>query len=366
MGLRIGIDGRFLQDHFPGIGRFTFHLISELGRLDGPESYVVFYSPSAANTRFDMEALHSEKVSLSPLDVSPLSPRSQLDLPPAIRREKVDVFHSPHYSLPLLASGPLLCTIHDTIPLRDPSYMPDQTARLAYRLALYSAFVRSKAIVADSAAAREDLVRHLKAIPYRIKTVYLGVDVPPQDGRHGGARDHILYVGTNRPHKNLPRLIEAYARAGINLPLVVAGPLDPRYPEAQQAVESAGLNGRVIFLDHVDEERLEDLYRSAALFVFPSLAEGFGLPVLEAMARGVPVVTSDAPAIREVAGDAALIVPPFDTEAIASAMVRVLGTPGKAADMARRGLERAALFPWSRTARGYLSLYRQLGGKSAR
>ncbi len=362
MRLRVGIDGRYLQDHFPGIGRYTFHLIKELALVDGPECYVVFCAPSAVNSRFDLKMLEGPRVSLSVVDVPPLSLRSQTALPEAIRRERLNVFHCPHYPVPLLASCPLLTTVHDTIPLRDPFYLPSGRSRLAYRLAIFFALTRSKAVIADSMASREDLVRFLRIVPYKIKTVYLGVDMPETTVPEEQSGQCVLYVGTNKPHKNLPRLVKAYARARLDLPLVIAGEMDPRYPEAQRQVELLGLTGRVHFLGYVAEQRLRQLYQTAALFVFPSLAEGFGLPVLEAMAHGVPVVTSNHPAITEVVGDAALQVDPLDIESLASAMATALADRNLARALSFKGRGRAALFPWSKTAQGCARLYREAAG----
>lgn len=359
MGIRIGIDGRYLQDHFPGIGRYTFHLIRELAKLDGTETYVVFYCPSAANNRFDLRAWDRDRIRLWPVDLPPLSLSSQAALPLAIRQARIDLFHSPHYALPLLTSRPLLATIHDTIPLRDRAFFPSKGSRFVYRLLLFAALLRSKAVIADSAESRGDLVRLAGQNPQKLNTIYLGVDIPDKTPLGKPRRQHILYVGTNKPHKNLPRLVEAYARAKPRLPLVVAGGMDPRYPQAQMRAEALGLSGMVRFLGHVGEDELDELYRSAALFVFPSLAEGFGLPALEAMAYGVPVVASSRPAVSEVVGDAAVQIDPLDVEAMASAMTKVLDDAHLALHLSRRGADRAALFPWSKTAEGCLRLYRQ-------
>ncbi|MDP2728678.1 MAG: glycosyltransferase family 1 protein [Dehalococcoidia bacterium] len=361
MSLRIGIDGRYLQDHFPGIGRYTFHLVKELAKLDGPETFVVFYDPSAVNSRFDLRSLEGARVVLWPLAIPPFSLQSQISLPLALRRARVDIFHSPHYPLPLLAHCRLVCTIHDAIPLKDPTYMPSGSARLVYRLALLLAVARCKALIADSATSREELVRYLKIAPYRVRVVYLGVDIPSPELAGAETKRCILYVGTNKPHKNLPRLVRAYAKAGVSLPLVIAGGQDPRFPEARQEAEALGLGDRVRFLGYVGENELRELYRSAELFVFPSLVEGFGLPALEALAYGVPVVASDHPAIVEVVGEAALLVNPLDTDSLASAMTRVLGDRALAHDLSSKGRERAALFSWRKTAEACLCLYREIG-----
>ncbi|MDP2936902.1 MAG: glycosyltransferase family 1 protein [Dehalococcoidia bacterium] len=361
MGLNIGIDGRYLQDHFPGIGRYTYHLIKELRDIDGNDTFMVFFNPEATNSRFDLKSLEGPNVALQPVESTPFSLKSQLEMPRELRMARVDLFHSPHYPLPLLSRCPLVCTIHDTIPLRDPAFMPSPGARAAYRLALFLALARSKYVIADSAASREDLMRCLRVPPHRLRVVYPGVEPAEPHLAAADSERCILYVGTNKPHKNLPRLIRAYGKAGVSLPLVIAGPQDPRFPEAFQEVQSLGLEGRVRFLGHVGEDHLQNLYRSADLFVFPSLAEGFGLPALEAMSHGVPVIASNQPALPEVVGEAALLVDPLDEDLMASAMLRVLEDKDFAQELSRRGRERALLFTWRKTAEGCLQLYREMG-----
>jgi alpha-1,3-rhamnosyl/mannosyltransferase len=171
---------------------------------------------------------------------------------------------------------------------------------------------------------------------------------------------YVLYFGSNKPHKNLPRLVEAFARwhtesRESQIRLVVAGQWDVRYPEAKQRAED--LNAPVLFIGSVDDAALPALYSSATAFVFPSLYEGFGLPPLEAMACGVPVVCSNAASLPEVVGDAALLVNPRAAEEIAAAITRVLTDAALRDELRAKSLVRASQFSWERTARATLRVY---------
>jgi alpha-1,3-rhamnosyl/mannosyltransferase len=175
--------------------------------------------------------------------------------------------------------------------------------------------------------------------------------------------NYILYFGSNKPHKNLVRLIEAWQIANrksqiANHELVIAGAWDARYPEAKRRAEELDLADKVSLLGPVAEADLPALYAGAELFVFPSLYEGFGLPVLEAMACGAPVVCSNVSSLPEVAGDAALLVDPLDMDALAAAIVRVLGDEALRSEMRQRGLQQAGRFTWAQTAQQTLEIYR--------
>jgi len=187
--------------------------------------------------------------------------------------------------------------------------------------------------------------------------------VDPALKRYVIERPYILYVGSLEKRKNLPRLLEAYAYLRETLPgwkLVIVGGRKWKSDPIYKAVQRLGLEPHVIFTGFVAEEDLPALYNGADLFVFPSLYEGFGLPVLEAMACGTPVVTSNTSSLPEVAGEAALLVAPTDVKAIAAAMQRVLSEPDLAAELRRRGLERASQFSWERTARETLAVYERV------
>ena len=366
--MRIGIDGRYIQDHFPGIGRYVYHLIGALAE-QAPGPIVVFHSPMLPNTRFDISALgRYPHVELVRLDVPTFSLWEQVRVPLAVRAQRLDVFHTPFYIKPLLLPCPTVTTLYDLTPARFPEYLPSRRAEFVYELTTRWAIKTSTCILTPSESTKRDLVELCGAPEQRISVAYWGVDAhfTPQTAveavrrRYEVPQAFILYVGINKPHKNLARLVAAFAQLAVQIPdvaLVLAGRPDPRYDDAQRAVSALGIAGRVRFIGDVAEADLPALYSSAACFAFPSLYEGFGLPVLEAMACGTPVVCSNAGSLPEVVGDAALQVPPQDVHALAAALSAVLQDGRLWTHLHRAGLVRAQAFTWERTARETLKVY---------
>ena len=243
---------------------------------------------------------------------------------------------------------------------------------------------RARGVIAVSEATKRDLVELFGLPPQRITVVYNGVDesfslCPPQAAAEHRADNsqparYILHLGTLEPRKNLARLVQAFARVRAHsagdppLKLVLAGGKGWSYDAIFTEVERLGLTEDVLFPGYIDDRALADWYRGAAVFVYPSLMEGFGLPVLEAMACGAPVVTSNISSLPEVAGDAALLVDPYNVEALADALLGLLDNDALAAELRARGLKQAARFSWSRTAEQTAAIYRRMaaapGGKA--
>jgi len=286
-----------------------------------------------------------------------------------------DVFHAPDYVLPPLARGRGIVTIHDLSFLRLPECAEPSLA--AYLAAVVPRSVRrAAAVLADSESTQRDICTLLDVPPERVHVVYAGVG-PEYHGRYDAAarmavrqRYHlpdamILFVGTIEPRKNLVRLVEAYAclrRQGITHTLVIAGRRGWREDAVFATVERLGLGDHVLFPGYIPEEDLPIVYSLADLFVFPSLYEGFGLPPLEAMASGVPVVCTATSSLPEVVGDAALTVEATDTKALAIAMERALTMPDLRRELIIRGRARAARFTWEDAAHRVLGIYELVGG----
>jgi len=368
--MRIGIDGRYIQDHFPGIGRYTYSLVRVLASLATNDTLVILHNPALPNSRYDLAALaRYPNVELVHADLPTLSLAEQLRLPSLISKLSLDILHSPYYVKPYRLPIPSILTLYDTIPTRYPAYYPRHTRlfiRLLKRLAL-----RSVAhCIAISENTKADFVRHYGVVPERITAIPLAVDDhfrPVEPATIAAVRtryrlppDYVLYLGINKPHKNLVRLIDALSwitHHGSRITLIIAGAWDPRYPEPRRRVEALGLESVVRFLGPVPEEDLPALYSGAIAFVFPSLYEGFGLPVLEAMACGVPVACSNTSSLPEIVGEAALTFDPMDVQAIAAALSRLLNDASLRAELRQRSLERARCFSWAETARRTLKVY---------
>jgi glycosyltransferase involved in cell wall biosynthesis len=267
-------------------------------------------------------------------------------------------------------------TIHDCIHLMFPQYLPNRMASTYARMAMWSAARRSDCILTVSDASKRDILHLFNIPPEKIVVVYNAIDAhfsvtPPPDAvarvRERYQLDHrfLLYVGNIKPHKNLVRLIEAFSelRTGDleDLKLLIIGDEISKLPALRLAVHRHKLHKHVRFLGYVPDDQLAVLYRLAAVFVFPSLYEGFGLPPLEAMASGTPVVVSNVSSLPEVVGDAAVLVDPHDIDSIVDGLRCVLTNPARAEDMRRKGLERSREFSWERSVARTLEVYKRIG-----
>lgn len=282
-----------------------------------------------------------------------------------------DVLFVPAHVLPLIHPRHTVVTVHDLGYLHYPEAHRAADRRYLEWSTRWNA-QRATAVLADSAATKADLLRTYGVEPGKIHVVYLGRDeslVPVCDlsvlaaarTRYGLGPRYLFYVGTLQPRKNLARVIEAFARltgapAAVGVQLVLAGKRGWLYDDLFVEVERLGLRGRVLFPGYIEDADLPALLSAALAFVFPSLYEGFGIPVLEAGACGVPVITSNTSSLPEVAGDAALLVDPHDVDAIAEAMYRLLTDEALRADLARRGLENVKRFSWEKCARETLAV----------
>jgi alpha-1,3-rhamnosyl/mannosyltransferase len=376
--MRIGIDGRYIQDHFPGIGRYTYSLIEALAQVAGDESFIVLHNPALRNTRYDLAALaRHPNVTLVPVDVPTFALAEQVRLSWLVRRLRLDVLHSPYYIKPYLLPCTSVVSLYDLIATRYPQYLPSSWARLAFAVTTRLAIATARRLVTLSAASRRDLVELYGVPPERVAVTPLAADErfrPIADvttleavrRKYGLPEYFVLYLGSNKPHKNLGRLVEAWAQFRNSKfeirSLVVAGHWDSRYPQAQQKATELGLGEAVRFLGDVSEADLPALYNLATVFAFPSLYEGFGLPPLEAMACGTPVVCANTSSLPEVVGDAALLFDPLDVPALAAALAQALSDADLRTALHARGLARARLFSWERTARETLAVYRQAVG----
>lgn len=370
------LDARTATPHFPGIGRYVTSLAQALvPQLRPGERLTLLCHPD-----HPISLPAGGAVQVYPLAVSPFSLAQQWAVPGLLRRLAADLYHSPYYLMPYRPGVRTVLTVYDVIPLRHPEHSSTR-ARLLFRLTTALALRSAAQVIAISEAARQDFVADFHVPANRIRAIPLAADPafrpqPPQvvedvRRRYDLPDRFVLYLGSNKPHKNLVRLVQAWLDVGRRLQvagcrLVIAGAWNPRYPEARMLAEQAN-NLRpstfnlqtIVWLGRVPEADLPALYAAAAAFVFPSLYEGFGLPVLEAMACGTPVICSAVSSLPETAGDAALLVDPTDVNALAAALARVLIEPGLAADLRARGFAQAARFNWERTAAETLSIYRQ-------
>ena len=261
---------------------------------------------------------------------------------------------------------PQVTVVHDLLPLRFPSEYPRQ--QYYFRFLVPRILGGSRLVIADSERTRGDILEHYDVPAGKVKVIYPGYDSSaffcsePNSSPRTRQDPYVLYVGNLLPHKNLPRLLDAFALLRRRLPcrLIIRGEGRPAYARLlRERLASLGLGDAVAFAGYAGEEGLRRLYSDAVCLVLPSLGEGFGLPVLEAMACGTPVITASASSLPEVAGDAALMVDPYDCLDLADAMYRTLTDNDLREDLRQRGLRRVAAFTWKRTA---LEVSRELDG----
>ena len=369
--MRIAIDARKLRDY--GIGTYVRNLLRQLARQDADTEYLVICSERDCGIAAEL----GPNFRAVPERARGYSVREQITVPLDLRREGADLFHAPHYVLPPLTPCRAVVTIHDCIHLRFPQYLPSRVAYAYARASLWSATHRAARVITVSEASKRDILRYFRVPDARIHVIYNAIDdrywqEPAGDDmervrqRYQLTAPFVLYAGNIKPHKNLERLIDSFhlLRQGRpdlkDVQLLIIGDEISKYATLRRAVHRHKLHKHVRFFGFVPDQTLAALYRLADAFVFPSLYEGFGLPPLEAMASGTPVIASNVSSLPEVLGDAALMIDPYDSQAIADAMIRVLTEPELRAELRARGLTRAREFSWERSIGRVREIYREV------
>lgn len=381
--MRLGINGFFWNRENTGSGQYTRQLAYGLLNLEARPECLLF-RPSGGKrekSALPQPVQIRERLLGTPLPLGENVAKlwfEQVSFPQACLDEDVDVIHVPYFAPPLLGARKTLVTIHDLIPLILPAYRGSPLVRTYTGLAAIAAR-RAAAILTDSHSSKKDIVGLLRVPAERVRVVHLAANeafTPVLDKarlfdvrrKYGLPEDYALYLGGFDQRKNLQTLIAAYAAVDADVTnktrLVVAGRLPTRdsdfFPDPRPVVERWSLQDKVVFTGWVEEEDKPALYSGATLFVFPSLYEGFGLPVLEAMSCGTAVIASNSTSLPEITGDAALLVDPGDAEGLAAAMTRLLESATRREELALRGLQRARLFSWQETVAQTLDAYRSV------
>ncbi len=388
MPFHVAFDARHLRDF--GIGTYIRNLLRALGNLDHENRYTITAFPGDVKD-FDGLPANFKLVTYARSD---LDLRDLAAFPLFVRQFQPDLYHMPLNRVPYWMPKPYVVTIHDMSVLlfEQVSSWRQSLRHYLFRRGL----LRADKVIAVSEATRRDVEHYLNIPASRIRRIYNAPDPRfaahpnPADARAAGpgSADHerrrileryqisypyLLYTGTIRPQKNIPRMVEAFAvlRGDLenhpvysDLRLIIIGDEVSRNPTVRQAVNKTHMEQAVRFLGFVPFDTLRVFYESAAAFVFPSLYEGFGLPPLEAMASGTPVVTSNVSSLPEVTGDAAMIVNPDNVFDIARGIREVLLDVSLRRDLVARGYSQAASFSWDVTAREVLDTYREVAGKS--
>jgi glycosyltransferase involved in cell wall biosynthesis len=367
--MRIAINTLAMRRELYGVGNYIKHLVACLSKLDSKNEYLLF-----ASRENDHHLKHlggNFRVQYAPSNRTIRLAWEQLILPRRLKRERIDVYHGTTFVTPLHKTSRQVVSIHDMTFYLTPE-RHSLHKRVYFRAMIPKAVRGSDRVIAISESTKRDLLRLLDVEADKISVVPLGVDSrfsPAVDEAVlAGVREKynlpskfILFVGMIEPRKNLQILLDVYEAAGLDedIDLVLAGNLGWDYQGLLRKIADSPVSHRIRMLGYIADADLPALYTLATLFVYPSVYEGFGLPVLEAMACGTPVVTSNVSSLPEVAGDAAVLFDPSDSRSLASALQEVLGSSQLRKSMSERGRQRAQLFTWERTAQKTLETYQR-------
>jgi glycosyltransferase involved in cell wall biosynthesis len=380
--MRLAVNAWFLSQPGTGSGQYLRNLLRALPAV-APGLQVLLVAPQEP-VDFEVPGLQIE--ACDPREVRSrlwaAAPRlgkvwfEQVAFPRLCRRWRADVAHVPYWGSPFWPTAPTVVTVHDLIPLLLPAYRGGLLVRLYTRLAAASAR-RAALVLTDSLASRRDIEAHL-GLPFAgVRCVYLAAgpefnpDPAPDDAairqRYGLPRRYVLYLAGHDVRKNVAGLLHAFAtvaRADDDVALAIGGTLPdedrPPFFDPRPLVAALGLEEEVRFLGWVDEGHKPALYRGAACAVFPSRYEGFGLPVLEALACGTPLVASNAGSLPELVGDAGFALDPDDVQGLAGAIVSCLVDEDLAAELGRRGPSQAARFSWAQAAQATFAAFEEV------
>ena len=361
--MRIGINGRFLVAKRTGVQRAAYNLIKTLFEIDRENEYILFTGEEEAKEwNYPNVQLVTSRLKVGDNLRNHLW--EQFVLPFLARKHKVDILHSPANMAPLFYRGASIVHIHDLCFVVNPQWY-SYLFHTAYNIAIPRLARRATRVITNSNNSRNDLLQFYNVDASKVRLIYWAVDQTfgtdlIKENRIEQEGDYILYVGSLEPRKNIGTLIESYEQLRTDNPdlktkLILIGGESPLFAAVRLQIKQ--FHNDVIFKGFVSDDELKQYYRHALVVAYPSLYEGFGLPPLEAMASGAPVVTSNTSSLPEVVGDAALMVSPHDCAQLAETLARVIGDKRLRDEMRRRGYEQVKKFNWYRVARNVLAVY---------
>lgn len=377
--MRIGIDARAIYRNLDGIGRYSLNLIKALAKIDRKNEYVIF-----RNRLFNETIVNSPNFREVRIGFPSLSLRTGFFLGHLVKKENVDIFHSLFFIAPLWGIDNLVVTVHDLMALNFPgffsgrNFLASKYAYLFHKYMIPRAVSLSKKLIAVSNNTRVDLERSFDLDAYRVSVIHEAADPIFQkiedtetletyrrkSALGGLPENFILYVGNTKPYKNILTLLKAFklfkAALDTDYSLVIAGKKDRFHQTTFQTAKELGLLPHIKFVDNFMEKELPLLYNLAKLFVFPSYYEGFGLPPLEAISCGTPVIASNRASLPEVLGESAILIEPDDAEGFAKAMKDVLTDEDLRKQMSQKGIKQSKKFSWEKTAKETLNVYEEL------
>lgn len=374
--MRIGIDARAIYRNLDGIGRYSLNLIRALAKIDKENEYVIF-----RNNLFGEPIVESPNFREVHIGFPPLSLRTGFYLGRLVKKENVDIFHSLFFIAPFWGIDNLVVTVHDLMALNFPGFFSGRnflTSKYAYLFHKYMiprAILRSGKLIAVSNSTKSDLEQFFNLNSNKVSVIHEAADPSFRKIENTETletyrrnvllpENFILYVGNTKPYKNISTLLRAFKLFKTTWKsdyfLVVAGKKDRFHQTTFQMAKELGLLSNVRFFDNFTEKELPLLYNLAKLFVFPSYYEGFGLPPLEAISCGTPVIASSSASLPEILGEGATLIDPDDVNGFAKAMKDVLTNDGLRKQMSKKGIEQSKKFSWEKTAEETLSVYKEL------
>lgn len=374
--MKIGIDARFYGPSGKGLGRYTEKLIKNLEKIDFQNQYFIFlrkenwkdYNPQNPNFRKVLADLPWYTV------------EEQIFMPRIISKHKIDLMHFPHFNVPIFYFGDFVVTIHDLILLKFSTKKATTLGPILYKIkylgykrVITRAIKKAKKVITVSNFTKNEIATYFNLNPEKISVTYEACDgieygqLSLPESRfllnHKIVKPYILYVGNAYPHKNLEKLLEVFKKlknnSKFNFQLVLVGRPDYFYQRLEKQAQELGLlkNNSVVFFGFASQKDLAHLYRKASLYIFPSFIEGFGLPALEAMSYGLPVVASGTSSLPEILDDAALFFDPKDNKDMISVITKVLNDQNLRKKMVQKGYEQVKKFSWEKCARETLVTY---------
>lgn len=384
--MRIGIDARFFRKSTGGIGRYTRALIRELAKIDKVNEYIVYITPEDEKEYDELTQnllvspsqggkLKTKNFQKKVIPITHYSMSEQTKLLRILQEDKLDLVHFTNFNHPLFYKGRFVVTIHDLTLMIYPSTKVKQSVvkKFGLKMTMNNAVKKAQKVIAVSEATKKDIVNVLNAKQDKIKVIYEGIDDEYQKSsvisrqlsvKYGIKKPYLLFISQWRPHKGIIQLVEAFEilknKYKIPHQLVIVGKPNKDFPEIAEAIKKSSASKDIITPGFIAEEDLPGLYREASAFVFPSHYEGFGLPPLEAMASGVPVVASKVSCMPEILGDAAFYFDPYDPEDMAKQINKVLENAPLRRMMLKKGFHQIKKYSWSKMAEQTLEVYQKV------
>lgn len=368
--MKIGIDCRMIKA--TGIGRYVSNLIEEISKIDNKNEYILFFKEGEFNS-FQVPGSNFRKV-LANFHWYGIS--EQIKFPPLIKKYNLDLMHFPHFNAPLFYRGNFVVNIHDltlhhykTIRASTKSYLTYSIKNLFYKVTIKNSIRRALKIFAISEFTKKDVINTFKVPEIKILLTYPGGPSLNLVKKNPDTKvlkkietnpPFILYVGNAYPHKNLENLIKALNYLPSEVNLVLVGEIDEFYKRLKKNTSELNIQKRVKFTGFLTDEELVFLYKNASVFAFPSFNEGFGLPALEAMAFGLPVVSSSSSCLPEILGEGALYFNPKDPKDIAKKIEKVLDDNDLKDNLVRNGYDQIKKYSWKRMAEQTLGAYKEI------